>query len=264
MSQANVELARRAVEHFMQTGEHAWELIDEEVEVHDHDILDAREYRGHAGWARWFEDWGAAWAEYSVEPEEFIDADGDRVILVLRLYATGRGSGVKVERQDAMVITVRDGKIARVDYYTASSRASNLWGSRNRRCRRTSTSCASSYAAWERGDRAVRSLRELLLLRWLDVDVLDRDRRRETGCCTVLVGQLGDRPAELHPAPRRWCGGADAMMELNSRVGQRGGLIPGRGVVVGLGHLDLERAAVALRTPDDPAAVTLAWVRLGS
>jgi ketosteroid isomerase-like protein len=119
MSQTNVELARRAVEHFMQTGEHAWELIDEEVEVHDHDILDAREYRGHAGWARWSEDWGAACAEYSVEPEEFIDADDDRVILVLRLYATGRGSGVKVERQDAMVITVRDGKIVRVDYYNS-------------------------------------------------------------------------------------------------------------------------------------------------
>jgi ketosteroid isomerase-like protein len=69
--------------------------------------------------ARWFEDWGAAWAEYSVEPEEFIDADDDRVILVLRLYVTGRGSGVKVERQDAMVTTVRDGKIVRVDYYNS-------------------------------------------------------------------------------------------------------------------------------------------------
>jgi hypothetical protein len=44
-----VELARRGVEHFMQTGEQAWDLVDEEVEVHDHDILDAREYRGHAG-----------------------------------------------------------------------------------------------------------------------------------------------------------------------------------------------------------------------
>jgi ketosteroid isomerase-like protein len=119
MSHTNVELARRAVEHFMQTGEHAWELIHEEVEVQDHDILDARDYRGHAGWARWFEDWGAAWADYSVEPEEFIDADDDRVILVLRLYATGRGSGVKIERQDAMVITVRLGKVVRVDYYNS-------------------------------------------------------------------------------------------------------------------------------------------------
>jgi hypothetical protein len=47
MSEANVELARRAVEHFMQTGEHAWELIDEEVEVHDCDRESPRwDYRG--------------------------------------------------------------------------------------------------------------------------------------------------------------------------------------------------------------------------
>jgi hypothetical protein len=31
---------------------------------------------------------GEAIAEYSVEPEEFIDADDEHVILVLRLYAT--------------------------------------------------------------------------------------------------------------------------------------------------------------------------------
>ena len=107
----------------MQTGEHAWELIDEEVEVHDHDIPDAREYRGHAGWARWFEDWGAAWAEQSVEPEEFIDADDDRAMLVMRLYMTGRGSGVKVERQDAMVVAFRNDKAVRVDWYNNKQQA---------------------------------------------------------------------------------------------------------------------------------------------
>ena len=123
MSQENVELLRRAVEHFMQTGEHAWELIDEEVEVHDHDIPDAHAYRGHAGWACWFEDWGAAWAEQSVEPEEFIDADDDRAMLVMRLYMTGRGSGVKVERQDAMVVTFRNDKAVRVDWYNNKQQA---------------------------------------------------------------------------------------------------------------------------------------------
>jgi ketosteroid isomerase-like protein len=117
MSATNVELVRRTVDHLMATGEPSWETLDEEIEIHDHDILDAREYRGHAGWARWFEDWNAAWAEWSFEPEEFIDADDDHVILVLRLDATGRGSGVKVERQDAVVSTVRAGKIVSIDWY---------------------------------------------------------------------------------------------------------------------------------------------------
>ena len=123
MSQPNVELVRRSVEHLLATGEPLLEVLDEEIEIHDHDIPDARAYRGHEGYTRWFEDWGAAWAEYSFEPEEFIDADDDHVILVLRLYATGRGSGVKVERQDAVVSTLRDGKTVRIDWYNSKQQA---------------------------------------------------------------------------------------------------------------------------------------------
>ena len=123
MSQESVELFRRGIEHFMRTGEPLWETLDEQIEIHDHDILDAREYRGHAGWTSWFEDWGAAFAETIVEPEEFIDADDDHVIIVWRITATGQGSGVKLERQDAMLVTVRDGKTVRIDYYNSKQQA---------------------------------------------------------------------------------------------------------------------------------------------
>jgi ketosteroid isomerase-like protein len=121
MSQANVELVRKALEHFG-TSEPDWDALHEEIVVRDRDIMDASEYRGHAGVRRWGEDWGAAWAEWSAEPEEFIEAD-DVVIAVFRVRATGRGSGVKVERQDAMVLEVRDRKIVSVDYYNNRQRA---------------------------------------------------------------------------------------------------------------------------------------------
>ena len=119
MSQENVELVQRGWEHFMATGEPLWEEVHEDFEIHDHDILDAHEYRGRAGYARWLEDWGAAWAEFSVELEEIIDPDDNHVIVVFQLKATGRDSGVKVERQDAMVNTFRNGKTARVDWYNS-------------------------------------------------------------------------------------------------------------------------------------------------
>jgi ketosteroid isomerase-like protein len=116
MSQANVDLVQRLLEQFIATGEPSWESLHEEVEAHDHDVVDAGEYRGHAGFGRWLENWDVAWAEFSMAPEEFLDA-GERVVSVFRMKATGRGSGVPVERQDAMVWEVRDGMVVRLDYY---------------------------------------------------------------------------------------------------------------------------------------------------
>jgi ketosteroid isomerase-like protein len=122
MSQQNVELVQRGLDHFMATGEPDWCTLDEAIEVHDHDILDAGEYRGHEGFGRWLEDWGTAWAAYSFEPEEFIDG-GDRIVAVILMTTEGQSSGVETERQDAMVITMRDGRWLRVDYYNNRQQA---------------------------------------------------------------------------------------------------------------------------------------------
>jgi uncharacterized protein len=122
MSQDNVEDVQEAFAGFAAPGEFRWDRMHEDIEVHDHDVIDAGEYRGHAGLRRWFEDWSSAWAEFSMEPEEMLDA-GERVVVVLRLRARGRGSGVEVKRQDAMVFEVRDGKIWRVDYYNNRQQA---------------------------------------------------------------------------------------------------------------------------------------------
>ena len=124
MSLENVELVRDGFEHFVATGEPAWNTLHEHVEVRDHDIMDGREYRGHADVRRWlFEDWASAWSDYSAEPEEFIDVDDERVITVSRVKATGRSSGVEIERQDAMVFLVRDRQIVRLDYYNSKQQA---------------------------------------------------------------------------------------------------------------------------------------------
>jgi ketosteroid isomerase-like protein len=122
MSQENVEVIQRGFEHFMATGEPYWETFHAEVEVHDHDTMDQGEYRGHAGLGRWLEDWAAAWSEFSMEPEEFLDA-GEYVVMFVRMKATGASSGLVLERQDAMVFAVRDGKVLRLDYYNNRTEA---------------------------------------------------------------------------------------------------------------------------------------------
>jgi len=92
-------------------------IYDPAIEIVDHDLPDAKEsYRGLDGFMKWQADWEASWANWQWKPQEFIDA-GDRVIAVLKVNATGRGSGVDVERVDAAVLTLRGGKCIRLDYY---------------------------------------------------------------------------------------------------------------------------------------------------
>ena len=122
MSQENVELIQRGLARFITTGEPQWEMFDEDVEIYDHDTPDQGVYRGHAGVASWLEEWGAAWAAWSIEPEEFIDA-GDSVVVFIRMETQGRGSGVEVERRDAQVWQLRGGKVVRGDYYNDRQQA---------------------------------------------------------------------------------------------------------------------------------------------
>jgi ketosteroid isomerase-like protein len=122
MSRENVDLVQRVLARFVATGEPKWDTSSGEIEFHDHVIMDAGEYRGQTGFGRWLGDWNAAWSEFSIEPEEFLDA-GRHVVSFIRMTATGRSSGIAVERQDAMVWEVRDGEIVRLDYYNDRTQA---------------------------------------------------------------------------------------------------------------------------------------------
>jgi ketosteroid isomerase-like protein len=122
VSQENVELARRVLGHLVTTGELLWDAADPEIAIHDHDTPDQGDYRGHEGLTRWLEEWGAAWAAWSIDPVEFIDA-GDSVVIFIRMRAQGRGSGIEVDRPDALVYEIRDGIIRRIDYYNDRSEA---------------------------------------------------------------------------------------------------------------------------------------------
>ena len=96
MSEENVEIVRSGYEHLSRTGELPWELIDEEIAVHDPPIgPDSRVWRGHEGLRAAFANVEESFDDYSFEAEEFHDA-GNEVVVFVRLH--GRGVGC---RQDA-------------------------------------------------------------------------------------------------------------------------------------------------------------------
>jgi ketosteroid isomerase-like protein len=128
MSQRDVEVVRQLLERFAD-GEVLWDALDDDVVIDDHDILDASAYRGHAGVARWIEDWGAGFPTARFDVQELIDA-GDAVVAVILLKARGRGSDVDLERQDAIVYRLRGHRVVRFDYYNSRQQALDALGLR--------------------------------------------------------------------------------------------------------------------------------------
>ena len=117
----------RFYERFLTTGEIPWDMVDERVEVHDHDTPDQGAYLGRGGVERWLQEWSEAWSDWEFEPEELIDA-GNAVIVVIRMHAKGAGSGVELDRQDAIVYRFSEDKILRTDYYNSKQQALEVAG----------------------------------------------------------------------------------------------------------------------------------------
>ena len=127
MSQENVEIVEEAHRRFSETGEPIWERIDPDTEVFDHDVLDAGTYRGPRGVARWLANFGESWEHFEMDLARVIDV-GDQVVSLFRIRAVGAGSGVTVERDDAMVWTFRDGRLLRLDYFNNPAQALEMVG----------------------------------------------------------------------------------------------------------------------------------------
>ena len=80
-------------------------------------------YPGRAGITEWFSSFIEAWEEFSWTPQEFIELDDDRMIVVNRLRMRGKGSGVDVEATGAQLWTFRDGKPIRIKVFQSRSDA---------------------------------------------------------------------------------------------------------------------------------------------
>jgi ketosteroid isomerase-like protein len=116
MSHENVELLRKAFSAYnaaFHTGDTSafLELVDPCVEWHTATEVMDPVYRGRDELRRWMTEFYESWDSLSVEPEEFIHAGPEHVVVPLRLSGRGKTSGIDVDMLLYEVFTIRDGKI---------------------------------------------------------------------------------------------------------------------------------------------------------
>jgi ketosteroid isomerase-like protein len=120
MSEENVEIVRDAVEASLrQDWKRAAELIDPNVEMHGTvgGLEEGRVARGLPEILNSFEAADLeAWEERRLDPQKFLHIN-DLVVMLLHEYRRGKGSGVEVETDTAVVFTVRDGRVVGIQGY---------------------------------------------------------------------------------------------------------------------------------------------------
>jgi ketosteroid isomerase-like protein len=113
-----VEVIRQVAER-MNAGdvEGVLDLCDEDIVHHPSpDWPDTEPSQGKAAFRHITEDWMSLWQSMEIETEQ-IEAFGDRVLAVGSWRTTGRVSGVEGTMPIHIVYTVRDGRIARLEWF---------------------------------------------------------------------------------------------------------------------------------------------------
>ena len=120
MSQQNVKIVRRIVEEaFSGEWEESARQLGPDAELHGTvgGLTEGSVWRGSEQIRKVFEQEDSeAWDQRRFEAEEFIDA-GDRVVVLVHEFRRGKGSGVELEIDTAVVYELRDGQVIRIQGY---------------------------------------------------------------------------------------------------------------------------------------------------
>jgi ketosteroid isomerase-like protein len=99
--------------------------IDAVIEILHHDaelipmraVFEGTVYHGTGGFRTFLRDMGEEWENFRLEPDEFRELDDARVLVLGRLQGRGKASGVEFDTPAAWVCELRDGKVAKVQFY---------------------------------------------------------------------------------------------------------------------------------------------------
>ena len=119
MASANVELVRSIFAAWERGDYSSAEWAHPEVEFVTADGPDPGHWKG-AGVAAAARDFLGTWEDYCIEPEEYREIDDRRILVLVRVSASGKTSGLdlgQLRTRGAWLFHVRDGKVTRFVRY---------------------------------------------------------------------------------------------------------------------------------------------------
>ena len=129
MSQENVEFVLDSYARY-NAGERRPELWywHEDAEYHaSSEDPDSDVHRGIAAIRRQFERWEEAYPDLQVEPLEAKE-HGEQVLLWVRFFGHGAGSGLPIDMELAHVLTLEDGRVRRLEEFMDRAEALKAMG----------------------------------------------------------------------------------------------------------------------------------------
>jgi ketosteroid isomerase-like protein len=115
MSEENLATVRRSYEAFAR-GDLDATVADADPElVTFRGYPDAATFHGPQGFMQAVAEWVENFDDFSLKPEEFIDANNEHVVVRVHQSAVGAQSGVPVEEDFWFVHTLKAGKLTRLD-----------------------------------------------------------------------------------------------------------------------------------------------------
>ena len=81
-------------------------------------VLEGGSYHGHDGLRRFLVDMSDDWERFDLAADEFRPIGTNRILIMGRVLARGRASGVDVDYQAAWLCYLRGGMVVRVHFYS--------------------------------------------------------------------------------------------------------------------------------------------------
>jgi hypothetical protein len=88
------------------------------LDAHHPDDLTRRAAHGVAGFIETWRSFLDAWQSWVITATDFIEVDGDRVLVLIEIRGRSRTHGVEIPIEAANLLTLRDGRVARLELFT--------------------------------------------------------------------------------------------------------------------------------------------------